>query len=73
MLASSSLVSFIRDEREYAMMYVCCYERKVATMFHLPELSTYVRTPQRHIGLRVAKRIIIFDIASHFMHLVKAS
>ena len=50
MLASSSLVSFIRDEREYAMMQVCCYERKVTTTFHLPELSTYVCTPQRHMS-----------------------
>ena len=49
MLAGSSLVSFIRDEREHAIMQVCCYERKVTNTFQLPELSTYIRTPQRHL------------------------
>ena len=48
--ASSSLVSFIRDEREYAMTQVCCYERKVTTTFHLPELSIYVNTFQQYVS-----------------------
>ena len=51
MLGSSSVVSFIRDEREYAMTYVCCYERNVTNTFHLPELPTYVFIPQDHIAL----------------------
>ena len=68
MLASSSLVSFVRNDREYAMLYVC-YGKKFKTTFHFPELYTYVRTPQRDASIKnqlCNLRNLISFLITHF-------
>ena len=61
MLASSSLVSCIREYREYALVEDWRYDRKVTLAFHLPELSAYIYTTQRHMSRKemVAMEMVV--------------